>query len=352
MNSKRLQKKLDDSYNNEFKTIDKRISDVIEHVYKDFHITTKELSLQDVKTIAVTILNIETVKIKNNLEDLLTKKEQIEIEIEKTTQDLQESKYEIFHSLEDNFSNYPEALAKLHQIKLQSVDLYDILSEMVESAIITALEKDTDGNITQTTQEVIKEITFEAIKEGSLNTLRIRKILSTILQSAIDVAEASPNRADEILRATLKGMKAGLIRSIDRFKKRLSFMPIEAKHILIEDYDTIIEDLHQTDVLFSQVVQTQAGESSNTIRQILLDIHKNMKYDLQELLHSSKEAADIMKDKLSTFAKQTMGKADTALQSKTALEARRMGKEAWSVAKSALESAIKSAKDVMDKKEK
>jgi len=149
---------------------------------------------------------------------------------------------------------------------------------MVESAIITALEKDTDGDIAEPTREVIKEITFESIKEGSLNTIRVRKILSTILATAIDVSEATPNRAQEILSATLKGMRAGLIQSIDRFKKRLAFMPVEAKHILIEDYDTIIEDLNQTDTLFSQVVVTQASQSSQTIRKILLDLNKAMQY--------------------------------------------------------------------------
>jgi len=352
MNSKQLQENVNNSHDEKIQTVQKRVNTVIEDIYKHFKVTAKELSLQDVKTIATSILDIETKKLKNNLEDLLDKKEQIEIEIEKTSQELQESKYEVFHALEDNFNDYPNALSKLHQIKLQSIDLYDILSEMVESAIITALEKDKDGNITQTTQEIIKEITFEAIKEGSLNTLRIRKILSTILQSAIDVAEATPNRADEILNATLKGMKSGLIRSIDRFKKRLAFMPVEAKHILIEDYDTIIEDLNQTDVLFSQVVQTQASESSSTIRTLLLNINKNMKYDLEDLVHSSKEAADLMKEKFSTFAKQTIVKADTALKSKTAIEAKRMGKEAWSVAKIALGSAIKSAKGAIDKKDK
>ena len=42
-------------------------------------------------------------------------------------------------------------------------------------------------------------------------------------------------------------MRSGLFKAIDRFKKRLAYMPVEAKHILIEDYDTIIEDLNQID---------------------------------------------------------------------------------------------------------
>ena len=145
-------------------------------------------------------------------------------------------------------------------------------------------------------------------------------------------------------------MRSGLIHSITRFKQRLAFIPIEAKHILIEDYDTIIEDLNQTDALFSQVVQTQAHESSQIIKEVLLSINKDMRYDLEELLLISKETADVMRDKFSTIAKEAVKKADSALKSPTAVEAKRMGKQALGIAKTALDSALKSAKGAMDKK--
>jgi len=348
MDTQELEQKLLDAYNKRYKSLQKRVTTAIEALNLD----ADTLSLDEIRTITNTIVDKETKTLKSDLEKLLAEKEAIERALEKKSEELQEVKYEIFHAIEDEFKESKPTLSKIHQIKLQSIDLYDILSEMVESAIITALEKDSDGDITEPTIEVIKEITFESIKEGPLNTIRIRKILSTILATSIDVAEASPNRAEEILGATLRGMRAGLIRSIDRFKKRLAYMPVEAKHILIEDYDTIIEDLHQTDTLFSQVIVTKASESSPTIRKVLLDINKDMHYDLEELVHISKEAAEIMKEKFSNFAKLAVKKADVALNSPKAKEAKRMGKEAWEVAREALGSAIKSAKDAMDKKDK
>jgi hypothetical protein len=145
-------------------------------------------------------------------------------------------------------------------------------------------------------------------------------------------------------------MRGGLIKSINRFKKRLEFMPMEAKHILIEDYDTIISDLNQTDTLFSQVVATQAGESTQTTRKILLDLNKAMSYDLEELVHISKETAEVLKDRFSDFAKTAVKRADIALKSPKAQEAKRMGIQAFGVAKEALGTALKSAKDAMDKK--
>lgn len=345
MNIENLEQQVTESYNRKAQTLEKRVASLFEGT-----LNPEEMSLAEMRSVATAIIDIEVQPLKDELNSLLMQKEALERTLEKKSEALQEKKYEIFNTIEKQLSS-EQALSKLHQVKLQSVDLYDLLSELVESAIITALEKTQDGDIKETTQEVIKEITFESIKEGSLNTIRIRKILSTILISAIDVAEATPNRAEDILSATLKGMRSGLIRSIDRFRQRLAFMPIEAKHILIEDYDTIIEDLNQTDTLFSQVITTQAHESSSSTRKLLIDLNKEMRYDLEELVHISKETADVMKERFSSFAKLAVKKADSAFKSPKAQEAKRMGKEAWGVAKVALGSAIKTAKDAIDKKE-
>jgi hypothetical protein len=71
----------------------------------------------------------------------LAQKEQIERQISRKSEELQQFKYRFFDVLEKMFSDNDPLLEKLHQIKIQSVDLFDILEEMVESAIITTLEK-------------------------------------------------------------------------------------------------------------------------------------------------------------------------------------------------------------------
>lgn len=350
MDLEKLQRDLKLSYNSNLNSVNERVEDIVNHLVKEWNVDAHDISLHEMKTLATTILDIETKVLHDEVEKLLAQKEQIERSLERKSAALQELKYTVFNAMEMQVNpDDLQTLSKLHQVKLQSIDLFDLLSEMAESAIITALEKDQDGDIKETVEEIIKEMTYEAIKEGSLNTIRVRKILSTILHSAIEIAEATPTKADEILGATLKGMRSGLVRSIDRFKKRLAFMPVEAKHILIEDYDTIIEDLNQTDTLFSQVIQTQASESSETIKKLLLDINKNMHFDLEELVHISKEAAEVMREKFSTLAKSAVKRGEKAMQSQTAKEAKRMGKQAWSVAKSALGSALKTAKDAMPK---
>lgn len=352
MNANQLEENIKKLYNKKFKSLDKRVSSAIDAVKSEQDININELNLSEIKTITTTILDIETKKLHDELEELVSKKEQIQRSIDKKSQELQGAKYSVFNSIESLVdSSDSQTLSKIHQVKLQNIDLFDLLSETVESAIITALEKSKDSEANETIEEVIRELTFQTIKEGTLNTIRVRKILSTILHSSIDIAEATPNTSEEILEATLKGMRAGLLHSIDRFKKRLAFMPLEAKHILIEDYDTIMEDLSQTDTLFLQVVQTQANENTPATRKILLDINQKMHYDLEELVHMSKETAQVMKDRFSEFAKTAVKKADTALHSDTAKEAKRMGIQALGVAKSAIGSAIKSAKGVIEPKE-
>lgn len=353
MDLEKLQRDLKNSYKLDLNTVNERVDNILHHLHSEWYKNIDDLSLHEIKALATTILDIETNALHDEVETLLAQKEQIERSLKRKSLQLQESKYNVFNAIELAVGKEKASvnlLSNLHQIKLQSIDLFDLLGEMVESALITTLEKDTDGEIEETIEEVIKDLTFEAIKEGSLNTIRVRKILSTILQASIDVSEATPTRAEDILEPTLKGMRSGLIHAIDRFKQRLAFIPVEAKHILIEDYDTIIEDLNQSDVLFSQVVQTQADESSPSIQKALQEINKNMKYDLDELVKISKETAEVMRARFSTLAKNAVQRADSAMKSQTAQEAKRMGKQAWSVARVALKSAIKSAKGAIDNK--
>jgi len=348
MNTNTIKENITESYSHKFKSIERRVHNALEKSTINFN----DLSLEDIKELTSTIVEEETRTLQSEVEDLLAQKENIERALEKKSDALQEVKYEIFNTLEKEAKANEDILHALHQIKLQSIDLYDILSETVESAIITALEKEQETELDNSLKEVIKDITYEVIKEGSLNTIRVRKILSTILATALEVAEAAPTKADSLLRLTLKGMRSGLIKSINRFKKRIAFMPIEAKHILIEDYDTIIEDLNQTDTLFSQIILTQGSESSPLLRKMLVEINKDMRYDLEELVLVSKETADVIRDRFSSFAKIAVKKADTALNSQKAKEAKRIGEQALEAARIALGSAIKSAKDAIDKKDK
>ena len=325
-------------------SIEKKVNSLLNNVEAEWKLQPDNMTLHELKILASTIIELETHKLSEDVEELLAQKERIERQLERKSDELQDAKYAIFDAIEGSLTECsPQTLSSIHQIKLQSIDLFDMLEEMIESAIITTLEKGHD--IEETIEEITKEITYETLSEGTLNAIRIRKIISTILETAINVAEASPNKAKEVLRATLRGIRAGLIKAMERFKRQLLYMPDEAKMLLIEDYAHLEEELHQTDALFEQTILTLANQSSPTTRDLLEEINNDIRFDMQELVHISKETVGIMRERLSAVAKEAVERSSKVLQSNTAKEAKRMGVNAWSAAKTAIDSAIKSYKE-------
>ena len=334
------------------KTLKERIAKLIEAISKEWDIDLKDFTTRELHIITSTLLNKETKMLHDEVEDLMAQQEHLQRHVDKTTHALQHLKYDIFNDIEDVLSDVPQdTLAKLHQIKFQSLDLLDMLSEMVESALITSLEKN-DSDIEETIQEIIKDITYETINEGPINSIRIRKILSTILQTTVNIAEATPNQAQELLSSTLKGMKTGVIKSITKFKQDLLNTPDEVKSIIIDDYDQTINELNHIDVLFTQVIADISESNTKETKELLDKIQISLKYDLQELIFVSKETVGVMKQKFNDLKREALQRSSKVLKLQKAQEASRMGKQAWVVAKTKLGSAIKSAKSAIDKKNK
>ena len=337
MEIQKFERDVIDSYkNNSADTLKIRMQELIEHIQQEWDISKEDLTLSQLKIVANTVIAQETTALHDELQDLLAQKERIERQIQRKRDTFQESKYRVFDAIEANFDDSSQELkARVHQVKLQSLDLFDMLEEMVESAIITTLEKGHD--IEETIREFTKDITYETLSEGALSSIRIRKVISIILHTSIDMAEASPSNAEEILRGALRGIRSGLVRSLSRFKKQLIYMPEEAKISLLEDEGELLK----VDQLFTQVIQECSLETGKSSSQLLSKITNEINYDMQELIELSRETIDVMKER---FASSKM------LNSKTAKEAKRMGVSAWSSAKTAMNSAIKSAKDKIDAK--
>ena len=327
--------------------LEKNVNGLFDHMEQEWNKSTADLTQSELKIVADSILETESKKLHDDVQDLLVEKERIERQLNRKRESLQKSKYQTFDAIEKAFGDTPSvhSLAKLHYIKLQSIDLFDMLEEMVESAIITTLEK--GQNTKETIEEIVKEITFQTLNEGPLSSIRIRKVISTILNTATNVADATPNKAEEILRGTLRGIRSGLVQSIGKFKKQLLYMPEETKATLTDGFENLKDELQRADILFTQAIQNVADESSKTSKVLLEKISKEIHYDIQELLQISKETVEIMRGHLS----QAIEKSAKVLNSEKAREAKRMGNQAWGVAKTAVGGAIKSAKSALDKKQ-
>lgn len=323
-----------------------KFANEIQTRYKKLNVPA--LSLQELRGFTADILKETTLSLHNELEDLMVQREQIERQITRKSDEIQHLKYRFFDVLEKMFSDDDAVLEKFHQIKIQSVDLLDILEEMVESAIITTLERGSD--IEETLHEIIKEITYETLNANVLNAVRIRRILSSILQSALNVAEATPNQADTILRATLMGIRSALYKSIEKFHQYLLYVPDEVKALYRDEYKTIGEELDNIDTLFTQVIHSLKNHNTPAMIEQLNAISSDIRFDTEEIKHLSKETVELLRNRLSKLTRGVTEQSSKLLNSKSALEAKAMGTRAWSVAKSAMEGAIKGAKDAIDKK--
>jgi len=327
------------------------IVSVIKHLEKEWDADIANLESSQLSALTSCVVTQSTKSLTSELEELLLQKERIERQLDKKTHELQSKKHQLFAVLEELILEGgadSETIAKLHSLELQSMDLLTLLEEMVESAIITTLEKGT--NIEETLEELAKEIILHTLDEGILSAARIRHIISSILKIAIDVAEATPNSANVILEGTIKGMRRGLIRALDRFKQKFLFTPDEAKLLLIDDPQSLYNELHHTDTLFIQTIEALAVQSSPSIKAELENILADIRYDMEELTLISKETLEIVGDKLSVFAKDAMQKSSKMLNSEKAQEAKKLGVHAWGVARNVLDGAIKGAKDAIDKK--
>jgi len=331
----------------------KEIESIFKHLEKEWNTDIKNIESTQLTSLTSCVVTQSTKSLTTELEELLLQKERIERQLDKKTHELQSKKHQLFATLEELITEKganSQTIAKLHSLELQSMDLLTLLEEMVESAIITTLEKGT--NIEETLEELAKEIILHTLDEGILSAARIRHIISSILKISIDVAEATPNSAGIILEGTIKGMRKGLIRALERFKQKFAYTPDEAKFLLIDDPQSLYNELHHTDALFLQTIEALAVQSSPSIKAELENILADIRYDMEELTLISKETLEIVGDKLSVFAKDAMKKSSVILKSDKAKEAKKLGVHAWGVARNVLDGAIKGAKDAMDEKRK
>ena len=349
MNLETLKRDIKTRYRNlESNDIEGKVSSIISSLETEWSVNPQQLSLQELKVFTGAMIEEEGHALYGELEELIAQKERIERQIARKSEELQHLKYNLFNAVEKQLGTSEELLEKLHQVRLQSIDLLEILEEITESAVITTLEKGSD--IEETLEEIIKEITFQSLNANVLNAVRIRRILASILQSALNVAEATPNQADPILRGTLRGIHTALIRSIEKFRQYLLYVPEEVKALYRDEYKTIETELEQVDTLFAQVFHGLKSHNTASLIVRLERLNDEIAADSDELSRLSRETVILLRERLDRIKRGVTAQGNRLFRSKSAQEAKAMGARAWSVAKSAMEGAIKGAKGNREKK--
>ncbi len=298
------------------------VTALIEEVKKDREKKIQELILQ------IDRLNRE---VEQEKEELRKRLNETFLLLEELSKELEGRKKEIF-------------IKTLEEHKLRSLEFLGILKETAEAAIIAALEKNED--IEETIEEITKHLTFENLGTR-VDSEHIKDISEAILEVAAEIASASVNYSDEIIKGSVKGVKEGIEKSIEKFKESLEFTPKEARELLVENYTKIVKDLENTESIYIESIENVAARSDAGIKEKLLTASEEMKGAVYRLTHVSQEAIEAIKNRFSELAKEAS--ATTSIFKAKAEEAKKLGVRVLSIAKSAIDGAIKGAKEAMEK---
>ena len=342
----------------------KKIKKILEESFKEFKIDKKEL-----KFISLKILEYSTKNLKKEVKELIAEKEKLDNMIKSKTHILQNERYEIFDLIEECLLNKKLINKKtsdyLHNLRIQYIDILDVLKELCESAIITTIENEKNKeSIQETTYELIKNITYQTLNEGILSSARIRKVVSTILGVTIEIVQTDSKFIKELLQGTIEGLNKGITKSIKEFKNTLNSIEMKEK-LKNNDIQALYEELHNTDTLFTQIITAKASQSKGEVKMILEDIANNMHPKLNEMINISKETIEIVREKIKEAllkgkksAKEVISNTEI-LNQETLNEAKKRAKNAkesgirlFNTAKNVFEGALQGAKEAMNKQNK
>lgn len=316
----------------------------------------------------------------------LYEKEQLEQSIIEQKKAIRENILGTFSILEKHIhKNHGDmshvALKALGDAKLKGIEMLGILRETTSEALLTTLENSKD--VEDTVFEITKNITYNAISEGEFTKERFMSIASTIIEATIEIADEWQSYTKELLKGSIHGTKEGMAKAIDTFKNDLQFAPQELEELEETDLHSAKKELMKIDESFVIMLENAKKLSNGVSEQIIDDLLENeLNNSLAKIVRVAAEARETISEKLEELkdsAKEIdysfMEKAgkkfeeikkDVAELEKTAsqkveafknndatkratTEAKRLGNHAWQVAKSKLESAIKSAKESIKK---
>ncbi len=307
------------------------------------------LKREDIKE-AVSILIEEIKKEKEkHIQELILEIDRLNREIEQEKEELKHKLSEAFELLEDLANELEgekreELIKTIEENKLKTLEFLGILKETTEAAIITALEKNED--IKETVKEITKNLAFETI-DTKVDAAHIKDVSITILSVSAEIASVSVNYSDEILIGAIQGVKTGILKSIEKFKESIEFTPLEARELIIENYDKIIKDLENVDDLYISCIKEVANNSEAGIKEKLLKLAEELQSTMYKLKNAAQETIEIFKTKFSDLAKEAA--STTSIFKEKAEEAKKLGVRAFMIAKAAIDGAIKGAKEAITK---
>lgn len=368
---------------------DKKVRDRVGELFDLYCITLEQEKAKNAKNIAAVICGLLRAS-SHDKEEFLYKsiyeKEQLEKSILSQKNNIKEEIIGTYHVLEKHIESLPEdtqivALRALNDTKLNALEMLGILRETTEEALLTTLEQ--GSYIQETTFEITKNLTFQAINDGEFNKRRFFDISNTIIDVTLEIAQENINHSKELIDGAVDGVKEGIAKSIEKFKNDIKFAPEEVEGILGknlidtkkellkvgDEYIDVLKDLSvQYDEQIQKILYEKIEKYSSAMERLKRAVHEaseainnrmeelKNEVSIEDIKEMASERFELFKKDVSSFEEKASEKFESFKKNKTAkkatAEAKKLGLRAWEVAKNMLDNALKNAKDSIKKDDK
>jgi hypothetical protein len=351
---------------------EENIQTKIARLFEAFTQALNEADLKDSNSITAVIDGL-TKAVSDEKKQCLLKtiyeKERLEASIYKQSNDIKLLVTKTYDAIESTLENAKDSdklqISKsLSDAKLLNVQMLGILKEAAEEAFVTTIEKARD--IRDTTREISKTFTYQAINESKFTKVSILNIANALIEAAKDIADSDHANANDILRGAIEGVKEGISKAMAKFKSEIRFAPDEVKEFLEHEVSQNPKDMINMEEYFIDALKQCLSKSEGVSAKILTQVIAEHNTYLAKAKRLGSEAAEALNTKIENLKdeglkeiKEKAGKrfeeikkgasekvaalkTDAAPRAKQiAKEVKDLGFRAWEAAKNALEDVTK-----------
>lgn len=181
---------------------------------------------------------------------LMSEKERISRQILTQKNEIKELMFDTFNDLEMRFANDKISSnltikRALNEKMLDETIMKEYLSEISETAFLSAIENNENlsTDLQEKISQIAEKIVYIATCESEFNREIFTKIITIVINEAVNVANVSQIYATELIEGAVLGANLGLKKAVEKFKNDHKFSPIAPSEQLFNPDDETIKVL-------------------------------------------------------------------------------------------------------------
>ena len=181
---------------------------------------------------------------------LMSEKERISRQILTQKNEIKDQMFDTFNALEMRFANTKISSnltikRALNEKMLDETIMKEYLSEISETAFLSAIENNESlsTDVQEKISQIAEKIVYIATCESEFNREIFAKIITIVINEAVNVANASQIYATELIEGAVLGANLGLKKAVEKFKNDHKFSPIAPSEQLFNPDDETIKVL-------------------------------------------------------------------------------------------------------------